>query len=94
MEIYAIIQNGLVINTIEYSEQPSNPPPGFENGVTAVLANGAGVGYTYANGVFTAPKPFPSWVLVDNNWTSPTPKPTDNKFYQWDEPTTSWKEIK
>jgi hypothetical protein len=26
-------------------------------------------------------------------WDAPTPMPTDNKFYEWDETTTSWKEI-
>jgi len=93
MNKYAIIQNGLVINYVEYETQPSNPPPSFEEGTIAVLNNSIGVGYTYNNGVFTAPKPYPSWVLVDNKWTAPTAKPTDNKFYQWDEPTISWKEL-
>lgn len=90
MEIYAIIQNGLVINTIEYSEQPSNPPPGFESGVTAILANGAGIGYTYANSVFTAPQPYPSWTLVNNVWTSPIPKPTEQGLFFWNENSKSW----
>jgi hypothetical protein len=93
MEIYAIIQNGLVINTIEYAEQPSNPPPSFEEGVIAVLANGAGVGYTYANGVFTAPQPYPSWTLVDNIWQPPTPKPTESGFFIWNEDSKSWVKI-
>jgi hypothetical protein len=93
MNKYAIIQNGLVINYIEYETQPDNPPPSFEEGTIAVLNNSVGVGYTYADGVFTAPKPFPSWVLVDNKWTAPTPRPTDSKIYAWDEETTSWKEL-
>ena len=93
MNKYAIIQNGLVINYIEYETQPSNPPPSFEEGTIAVLNNSVGVGYTYNDGVFTAPKPYPSWVLVNNNWVAPTPKPTDNKIYWWDESTTSWKGV-
>jgi hypothetical protein len=93
MNKYAIIQNGLVINYIEYETQPDNPPPSFEEGTIAVLNNNIGVGYTYKDGVFTAPKPYPSWVLVDNNWESPIPMPQDNKPYFWDEPTTSWKEL-
>lgn len=91
MNKYAIIQNGLVINYIEYETQPDNPPPSFEEGTIAVLNNNVGVGYIYADGVFTAPQPFPSWVLVDNKWTAPTEKPTDGKIYQWDEETISWK---
>jgi len=93
MNKYAIIQNGLVINYIEYETQPSNPPPSFEEGTIAVLNNNIGVGYTYANGVFTAPKPYPSWVLVNNTWTAPIEKPTGDKTYVWDETTTSWKEL-
>ena len=93
MNKYAIIQNGLVINYIEYETQPDNPPPAFEEGTIAVLNNSIGVGYTYANGIFTAPKPYPSWVLVDNKWTAPVEKPNDDKFYQWDEATTSWVEV-
>jgi len=93
MNKYAIIQNGLVINYIEYETQPDNPPPSFEEGTIAVLNNSVGVGYTYNNGIFTAPKPFPSWVLVDNKWTAPVEKPNDDKFYQWNEATTSWVEV-
>lgn len=93
MNKYAIIQNGLVINYIEYETQPDNPPPSFAEGTIAVLNNNIGVGYTYNNGVFTAPQPFPSWVLVDNKWTAPTEKPTDSKIYAWNETTTSWEEL-
>jgi hypothetical protein len=93
MNKYAIIQNGLVINYIEYETQPTNPPSAFQEGTIAVLNNNIGVGYTYANGVFTAPKPYPSWVLVNNTWTAPTEKPTGDKTYVWDESTTSWKEL-
>lgn len=92
MDKYAIIKDGLVINYIEYESQPDNPPLGFEEGVIAVLNNNIGVGYTYKDGVFTPPQPYPSWVLINNIWESPVPKPTDNKWYVWDEPTLSWKE--
>jgi hypothetical protein len=90
MNKYAIIKNGLVINYIEYETQPENPPPSFEEGTIAILNNNVGVGYTYANGVFTPPQPFPSWILVNNQWIAPVEKPNDGKYYIWDEATISW----
>ena len=38
---------------------------------------------------------FASWVFNESNcsFEAPTPRPTDGKFYQWDEPTTSWVEV-
>ena len=56
--------------------------------------NYAGIGYTYdeEHDVFYAPQPFPSWTLSHTTWLwePPTPMPTDDKIYRWDEPTTSW----
>jgi hypothetical protein len=56
--------------------------------------NYAGVGYTYdsARDAFISPQPFSSWVLNEDTclWDAPVPYPTDGKFYQWDEATTSW----
>jgi hypothetical protein len=60
--------------------------------------NYAGVGFTYdaTNDVFYAPQPFASWTLDNTTWTwqAPTPCPTDDKLYSWDEPSLSWKEVK
>ena len=59
--------------------------------------NYAGKGYTYdkTRDAFYAPQPFPSWVLDEDTcrWDAPTPYPDDGKQYNWDEDTTSWKEI-
>lgn len=52
---YAIIDGINVINVIDYDEQPSNPPPGFENPIIAVQSDVAGPGWTYVDGVFVAP---------------------------------------
>ena len=91
MDMYAIIYNNSVVNIIEYDSQPSNPPPGMENGYFAVLLPiDCGIGYTYNNGIFTAPQPYPSWTLIDNVWTPPIPKPVDGKLYTWDETTKTW----
>ena len=63
--------------------------------------NYAGIGYTYDAGrdAFIPPKPFASWVLVEETcqWKAPVDMPADAgtgeppKMYSWDEATTSWK---
>jgi len=59
--------------------------------------NYAGIGFTYdsVRDAFIPPKPYASWVLNEDtcNWGAPTPMPTDNKRYTWDEPTTAWVEF-
>jgi hypothetical protein len=58
--------------------------------------NYASVGGTYdkAKDAFIAPKPYPSWVLVEDTcqWEAPTAMPNDGKAYAWDEDTTAWME--
>jgi len=54
---YAIIKDGVVVNVIEYEEQPSKPPAGFETGHIAIQADAVSVGWTYAKGQFTDPSP-------------------------------------
>ena len=58
--------------------------------------NYAAVGYTYdkSKDAFIAPKPYPSWVLVEDTcqWKAPTTMPTDGKAYEWNEDTTTWVE--
>ena len=67
------------------------------NGGTPYRKNFAGVGYKFdaAKDAFIPPKPFASWTLNATSclWEAPTPMPTDDKRYMWDEPTTSWKEV-
>jgi hypothetical protein len=59
--------------------------------------NYAGSGYTYdkSKDAFIAPKPYPSWLLVEATcqWKAPTDMPDDGKMYEWNEATTSWDEI-
>jgi len=59
---------------------------------TPLHKNYAGIGYTWDGTGFAAPQPFPSWTLNSDSylWEAPTPMPTDNKHYTWDESTTSW----
>lgn len=67
------------------------------NGGTPLRKNYAGIGYSYdrTKDAFIPPKPFASWVLNDDTclWGAPIPMPTDDKYYEWDETTTSWKEL-
>ena len=59
--------------------------------------NFAGLGYTYdaVRDAFIAPQPFSSWLLNDDTclWGAPVAMPADGKSYEWDEATTSWKEL-
>ena len=59
--------------------------------------NYASVGGTYdkVRDAFIAPKPYPSWVLVEDTcqWKAPTDIPDDGQAYEWDEATTAWVEI-
>lgn len=67
------------------------------NGGTPLRGNYAGIGYTYdrTNDVFYAPKPFASWILNETTWLweAPVAMPDDDKKYEWDETTISWKEV-
>ena len=62
-----------------------------------IRKNYAGVGYKYdaALDAFIPPQPFASWTLNNETaqWEAPTPYPTDDKKYTWDEATTSWVEV-
>ena len=70
---------------------------GQPDGGVALRANYAGIGYSYdyINDVFIPPKPFSSWVLNNSTWTwdPPTPRPSMDVDYRWDEATKSWVEV-
>ena len=76
--------------------QPDSDTPSADQS-KALRKNYAGVGYTYdaAKDAFIPPQPFASWTL--NNTTclreAPVAMPNDGKPYQWEEATTSWKEL-
>lgn len=63
----------------------------------AFRKNYAGIGFTFdeQRDAFIPPKPFASWLLNEQSclWDPPVPYPTDDKRYEWDETTQSWKEI-
>ena len=67
------------------------------NSDTPFRKNYAGFGYTYDSirDAFIPPKPFASWLLNETTclWNAPTPYPTDDKRYSWNEETLSWVEL-
>jgi hypothetical protein len=70
---------------------------GKPDGGIALRANYAGIGSIYdaTHDVFYGQQPYPSWTISAPTWTwqPPTPMPTDDKTYIWNEATLSWKEI-
>jgi hypothetical protein len=56
--------------------------------------NYAGQGYTYdaERDAFISPKPFDSWLLVEETciWQAPVPYPTDGFTYYWNELEIDW----
>lgn len=56
--------------------------------------NYAIIGGTYdpIRDAFITPKEYPSWVLNEDTcrWEPPVPRPSDDKFYIWDEASVSW----
>jgi hypothetical protein len=84
LQNYAIIDDINVVNIIQYEEQPSSPPPGFEEPIIAVQSDTAQIGWTYVDGQFIAPpQPAPtpeqliaqckqtaSAILNATDWTS------------------------
>ena len=70
---------------------------GVEDSKVALRYNFAGIGYSYDTDrdAFIAPKPYPSWTLVEANcqWEAPVAYPDDGKMYRWDEDVTNWVEI-
>jgi hypothetical protein len=65
-----------------------------DNGGTPFRKNHAGIGFTYdqQRDAFIPPKPYNSWLLIEDTctWKSPIPYPNDGIEYKWDEETQSW----
>jgi len=58
--------------------------------------NYAGIGYTYdlERDAFIAPQPYTKWILNEETckWEAPTPYPTDDKRYVWNDNQGEWEE--
>jgi len=61
---------------------------------TPFRKNYAGIGYKYDEDrdAFIPPKLYESWTLNESTclWNPPVAYPDDEKFYKWNEETTSW----
>jgi hypothetical protein len=101
-----IVTNVIVADTKEWCEanlggtwiQTSYNTHGGVNsreGGEAIHKNYAGLGYTFDGVGFAAPQPYASWTKNEETylWEAPTAMPVDDKFYRWDEATTSWVEV-
>lgn len=52
---------------------------------------GAGMVYNEEGNVFHASQPYPSWTIDENyDWNPPTPKPTSDGNWNWDEANLEW----
>ena len=93
-----VVDTGLFGEPSSFVQTSYNTQGGVHKlGGTPLRKNYAGIGYTYDAGrdAFIPPKPYNSWVLNESTclYDAPTPMPTDDKMYSWDENTVSWVEI-
>ena len=101
MAHFAKVENGLVTQVIvaepEFFDPFVDSSPGewiqtsYNNNIRK---NYAGIGFTYdaTRDAFYAPKPYPSWTLIEDTcqWEAPTVYPDDGLIYNWNEETTTW----
>ena len=94
MAQYLKILNDIIIDSIiadeEFIEIFVDDTPGLW--VLNEAGNGC-IGYTYINGISTAPQPYNSWVLENNIWVSPVEYPEGDAMYTWNEETLAWDEV-
>jgi hypothetical protein len=93
-----VIDTGLFGEPTSFVQTSYNTYGGTHTlGGTPLRKNYAGIGFTYdsTRDAFIPPKPYTSWILNEDTclWDAPTPMPTDDKLYNWDEESTSWLEI-
>ena len=74
-----------------------DPTTGNEDSGTPLRKNFAGPGMVYdsVKDAFYYPQPYASWTLNSSTcfWEAPVSYPSDGKNYDWDESSTSWKEV-
>ena len=94
---FAVIVDKIVVNTIVAETQEIAEMVTEKNCVEYNKTKFVDIGYSYdpIRNAFIPPKPFESWALDEATcqWEAPTPMPTDDKLYTWDEPSLTWLEI-
>ena len=104
MSTYAKVENGIVVKVIEVEEGffdnfiDDTPGEWIETFSDASQRGKyAGIGDTYdaPNDRFLPQKQYSSWTFDEDDykWVAPTPYPTDDNRYSWDEETTSWTQL-
>ena len=93
MKNFAVIENNIVTNVIICDDISTAQEITGKNCIEYTDENPAYLNGEYKNGVFIAPKPYPSWILDSNNlWKPPVASPidTEDTYWQWDEETLGW----
>ena len=105
IEVLVIHDNELVVDGVENEQHGINflrKLTGWTNwkqtsSSAHIRKNHVGRGGTYdaSRDAFIAEQPFDSWILNEDTcqWEAPASYPNDGKRYEWNEDTTSWKEI-
>ena len=78
-----------------YKQTSYNTSGGVHSlGGTPFRKNYAGIGFSYdaERDAFISPKPYDSWLLVEETcqWEAPVPYPDDGLIYSWNEELTDW----
>lgn len=96
MATYAVIENGVVINTVVADTKEIAELVTKKECLLIEDENTLGRFFYWddTHKKYIPPSPLPSWVYDGNNWNPPIPMPEkEGKYYTWDEPTVSWLEF-
>lgn len=78
-----VVSNVIVCESQELAEQLT--------GLNALETEGSPwTDWTYEDGVWVPPQPYPSWIWDGENWNAPVPLPDQDNFYIWDETNQQW----
>jgi hypothetical protein len=89
MKNYALLNDNNIVVNISIADDSWNSSGWIEYANN----NPAFIGGDYIDGYFYPIQPYLSWTRDNGNWQPPTPMPTDDKRYTWDEETLTWIEV-
>ena len=92
MANYALIKGTDVVNVIVVDDSTflDTIKNDYDHIIELTEGQSCGPGHKHIDGYLVLPQPFPSWTLVNGEWTSPAVRPDDGKDYRWDEKTKGW----